>query len=154
MWLLYLVIAVVAGLAELFTGTFYLAAVALAAVFTLVADLFLPQAVLHWVFLGASIVLIAASTWLRHRLARKASGVDDLDLGQAVEILRGPDPQGAYRVKYRGSEWPAVLEDGGSACPGAAAVIVAREGNLLHIALLPPAAKESLCPPSSASSSS
>lgn len=154
MLLLYLIIAVVAGLAELFTGTFYLAAVALAALITLLAGFFLPHLTLHWVFLASGVLLILGSTWLRHRLARKASGVDDLDLGQAVEILRGPDAHGRYRVSYRGSEWPAVLEEGENACPGAAAVIVAHEGNLLHIALLPPSAKESLCPPPSSASSS
>ncbi|MEY2342627.1 NfeD family protein [Acidithiobacillus sp. IBUN Pt1247-S3] len=154
MLLLYLIIAVIAGLAELFTGTFYLAAVALAALITLIAGFVLPQLTLHWVFLASSIILILASTWLRHRLARKASGVDDLDLGQAVEILRGPDAQGRYRVRYRGSEWPAVLEEDDSACAGASAVIVAHEGNLLHIALLPPSSRESLCPPPSSASSS
>ncbi|MDD3759435.1 MAG: NfeD family protein [Acidithiobacillus sp.] len=154
MLLLYLIIAVVAGLAELFTGTFYLAAVAIAALIALLAGLFLPHITLHWVFLASSVLLIIASAWLRHRLARKASGVDDLDLGQAVEVLRGPDAQGRYRVRYRGSEWPAVLEEGNGACPGAAALIVAHEGNLLHIAVVPPSSRESLCPPPSSASSS
>ncbi len=142
---IYLLIAFVAGVAELFTGTFYLAAVALAALITLGASTFVRPDFLHWVFLAACLFTIPATMALRHRLARRASGIDDMDLGQTVAILSGPDAEQRYRVHYRGSEWSAELETG-SACPGDRAVIVAKEGNILKLAVVSPP-QEPLCPP-------
>ncbi|MGC9238301.1 MAG: NfeD family protein [Acidithiobacillus sp.] len=143
---IYLLIAFVAGVAELFTGTFYLAAVALAALITLGASAIVPSALLHWVFLLACLFTIPATMVLRHRLARKATGIDDMDLGQTVAVLAGPDAQQRYRVQYRGSEWMAELESG-SACPGDRAVIVGKEGNILKLAVSDPPLQEPLCPP-------
>ncbi len=154
MQLLYLAIALVSGIAELFSGTFYLAAVALAAIVTLLSGLFLPHLILHWVFLAASAALIFLTALLRHSLASRQAGIDDLDIGQTVELLHGPDPEGHYRVHYRGSDWSAVLENAAPpVCPGEAAIIVGREGSLLHIAPIPPSSAQvsTSCPPSSPS---
>ncbi|MCE5387672.1 MAG: NfeD family protein [Acidithiobacillus sp.] len=154
MQLIYLLIAVIAGIAELFTGTFYLAAVALAALLALLAGFLLPELTLHWVFLGASLLFIVGASFLRHRLANRAAGIDDLDLGQRALVLQGPDPQGQYRLQYRGSEWPAILApecQEGPICPGSSVVIVGRDGNLLHVAPLPPSVSEETCPPLSSS---
>ncbi|MDD2750964.1 MAG: NfeD family protein [Acidithiobacillus sp.] len=150
---IYVIIAFVAGISELFTGTFYLAAVALAALFTAITGLVLPGAVLHWVFLGFCLVLLPAGMWLRHRLAGKSQGLTDFDLGQGVDVIRGPDQNEHYTVRYRGSEWMAVVDDGPAPCAGDRAVIVGKTDNLLHLGVLPrqPSDKESLCPPSSSS---
>lgn len=154
MLFVYVILAFVAGISELFTGTFYLAAVALAALFTAITGLILPGTVLHWVFLGYCLVLLPAGMWLRHRLARKAQGLTDFDLGQGVEVIGGPDQNEHYTVHYRGSEWMAVVDDGPAPSPGDRAVIIGKTDNLLHLGVLPQqssADKESLCPPSSSS---
>ncbi len=153
MLFVYVIIAFVAGMAELFTGTFYLAAVALAALFTAITGLLLPGTVLHWVFLGFCLVLLPAGTGLRHYLAGKTKDLADFDLGQSVDVVRGPDQNEQYTVRYRGSEWIAVVDDGPAPCAGDRAVIVGKTDNLLHLGVLPrqPADKESLCPPSSSS---
>ncbi len=154
MQLLYLAIALVSGIAELFTGTFYLAAIALAALITLLSSFFLPHLVLHWVFLAAGATLAILTAFLRHSLASGQSGINDLDIGQTVELLQGPDPEGHYRVHYRGSDWSAVLEKATApVCRGEAAIIVGREGSLLHIAPIPASSPQAQppCPPSSPS---
>ena len=151
--MVYVVIAFVAGLVELFTGTFYLAAVALAALFTAITGLLLPGTVLHWFFLGFCLVLLPTGLWLRHRLAAKTKDLGDFDLGQGVDVVSGPDSNQQYSVRYRGSEWLAVVDDGPSPCPGDRAVIIAKTDNLLHLGVLPQqnSGKEPLCPPSSSS---
>ncbi len=151
--MVYVVIAFVAGLVELFTGTFYLAAVALAALFTAITGLLLPGTVLHWFFLGFCLVLLPTGLWLRHRLAAKTKDLGDFDLGQGVDVVSGPDSNQQYSVRYRGAEWLAVVDDGPSPCPGDRAVIIAKTDNLLHLGVLPQqnSGKEPLCPPSSSS---
>ena len=151
--MVYVVIAFVAGLVELFTGTFYLAAVALAALFTAITGLLLPGTVLHWFFLGFCLVLLPTGLWLRHRLAAKTKNLGDFDLGQGVDVVSGPDSNQQYSVRYRGAEWLAVVDDGPSPCPGDRAVIIAKTDNLLHLGVLPQqnSGKEPLCPPSSSS---
>ncbi len=153
MFMVYVVIAFGAGLAELFTGTFYLAAVALAALFTAITGLLLPGTVLHWVFFGFCLVLLPTGLWLRHRLAAKTKNLGDFDLGQGVDVVSGPDSNQQYSVRYRGAEWLAVVDDGPSPCPGDRAVIIAKTDNLLHLGVLPRqnSGKEPLCPPSSLS---
>ncbi|WP_298172898.1 hypothetical protein [Acidithiobacillus sp.] len=153
MFMVYVVIAFVAGLVELFTGTFYLAAVALAALFTAITGLLLPGTVLHWFFLGFCLVLLPTGLWLRHRLAAKTKDLGDFDLGQGVDVVSGPDSNQQYSVRYRGAEWLAVVDDGPSPCPGDRAVIIAKTDNLLHLGVLPQqnSGKEPLCPPSSSS---
>ena len=150
MLMVYVVIAFAAGLAELFTGTFYLAAVALAALFTAIVGLMLPDTVLHWVFLGFCLVLLPAGMWVRHRLGAKAKGLSDFDLGQEVDIISGPDNHQRYGVHYRGSEWLAIVDDGPPPAPGDRAVIIAKTDNLLHLGVLPRqnSGKEPPCPPS------
>lgn len=153
MLFVYVIIAFVAGVAELFTGTFYLAAVALAALFTAITGLLLPGTILHWVFLGFCLVLLPAGMAFRHHLASKAQGLQDFDLGQGVDVIGGPDQNDHYTVRYRGSEWMAVVDDGPAPCAGDRAVIIGKTDNLLHLGVLPrqDADKESLCPPSSSS---
>ncbi|MHB8251150.1 MULTISPECIES: NfeD family protein [Acidithiobacillus] len=153
MLIIYIVIAFGAGLAELFTGTFYLAAVALAALFTAITGLLLPGAVLHWIFLGFCLVLLPAGVWLRHRLAGKSGDLGDFDLGQGVDVVSGPDSNQQYSVRYRGAEWLAVVDDGPTPHPGDRAIIIAKTDNLLHLGVLPQqnSGKEPLCPPSSSS---
>ncbi|MFA7495240.1 MAG: hypothetical protein WCY67_02885 [Acidithiobacillus sp.] len=149
----YVIIAFVAGISELFTGTFYLAAVALAALFTAATGLLLPGTVLHWVFLGYCLVLLPAGMWFRHRLAAQTQDLADFDLGQSVDVVAGPDKNEQYTVRYRGAEWMAVVDDGPCPAPGDRAVIISKTDNLLHLGVLPRQTpdKESLCPPSSPS---
>lgn len=128
----FLVLALFAAVAELNTGTFYLAGVAIAALLTVGAGFWIRGDLLIFAFVGLCAIFIVAVSLLRRRT--RSGELADFDIGQTVTI-RGASPQGDhFMVSYRGSDWEAVMEDGSLATPGAAAVIVRRTDKLLHLA--------------------
>jgi membrane protein implicated in regulation of membrane protease activity len=130
----FLVLAALAALAELHTGTFYLAAVALAAGLIAVAGFWIPDNLLIFVFLLLCALLVAAVALSRRSLVR-GKGLEDLDVGQAVSIS-GVSPRG-LTVLYRGVEWHAVMEDGSIPAPGEIAIITRKTDKLLYLVLPP-----------------
>jgi membrane protein implicated in regulation of membrane protease activity len=130
----FLVLAALAALAELHTGTFYLAAVAVAAGLIAVAGFWIPDNLLIFVFLLLCVLLAAAVALSRRTLAR-GKGLEDLDIGQAVSIC-GVSPRG-LTVLYRGAEWHAVMEDGSIPAPGAIAIITRKTDKLLYLSSPP-----------------
>jgi membrane protein implicated in regulation of membrane protease activity len=131
----FLVLALCAAVAELNTGTFYLAGVAVAALLTVGAGFWIRGDLLIFAFVGLCTIFAAAVSLFRRRT--HGGGLADFDIGQTVTI-RGASPQGDHlRVSYRGSDWEAVMEDGSVPMPGAAAVIVRRTDQLLHLAIQP-----------------
>jgi membrane protein implicated in regulation of membrane protease activity len=136
----FLVVALGAALAELHTGTFYLAAAAAAALLTALTGFWIRGDLLIFVFVLLCAVLMAAvMLYRRHR----AHGKDlaDFDIGQTVTI-GSVSPQGnRLMVRYRGVNWEAVMEDGSVLAPGGTAIIMRKSDKLLHLALPPETAQ-------------
>lgn len=130
-----LVIGVLLLLAELVTGTFYLAALGTAFLFTAWVLWLWP---LSWlgavlVLLGSGLAAVYLAQHLRHRLQRGTSPVETDAGGRAlVSSVR----DGRLRVRYRDSEWDARLRGAAAEAvlkPGDALRVVRREGNVLIV---------------------
>jgi len=129
---LFLVLGLLAALAELHATTFYLSAVAIAAIATAIAGIWLAPAYLPLLFLALCIALLPAALLLRRRLST-ARPLPDPDIGQTVTVLEVAPDARHLSVSYRGSRWEAVMESGAPPLPGEAAVITARTDKLLHL---------------------
>ena len=137
---LFLVLALWAALVELHSGTFYLAAVAVAAFIAAVAGIWVRGDLLPFVFLLACVAMLPPATYARRRLARRR-GLADFDLGQEVTVLEVPPGRDRLIVSHRGSRWDAVLDSGPAPAAGDRAVILRKDGSLLHVATRPGAAR-------------
>jgi membrane protein implicated in regulation of membrane protease activity len=136
----FLVLALCAALAELHTGTFYLAGVAAAAFLTALIGFWIRSDLLIFAFVILCVILMAAVMLLRRHRGRSKE-LADFDIGQTVTV-RGVSPQGnCLIVSHRGVNWEAVMEDGSVLAPGATAIIVRKTDKLLHLALPPKAAR-------------
>jgi membrane protein implicated in regulation of membrane protease activity len=130
----FLVLALCAALAELNTGTFYLAGVAAAGFLTALIGFWIRGDWLIFAFVILCAGFMALVTlFRRHRPRNK--GLADFDVGQTVTVS-GVSPRGNYLlVSYRGVNWEAVMDDGSVLAPGAVAIIVGKTDKLLHLAL-------------------
>jgi membrane protein implicated in regulation of membrane protease activity len=130
----FLILALLAALAELNTGTFYLAGVAASAFITTLIGFWIRGDLLIFVFVSLCLILLAAVMLLRRHQAR-AKGLPDFDIGQTV-IVHGASAKGnTLLVSYRGVDWEAVMEDGSVPAAGSTAIIVRRTDKLLHLGL-------------------
>lgn len=135
----FLVLAALAALIELNTGTFYLAGVAVAALLTTLIGFWLRDDWLIFVFLLLC-ALLTVAVMLFRRNGSHGTGLVDFDIGQVVSVC-GISPYGhRLTVTYRGVNWEAVTDDGSVLVPGDTAVIVRKTDKLLHLALPPAAA--------------
>lgn len=134
---LFLVLALLAALAELHTGTFYLAGVAAACLLTALIGFGIPGNLLIVVFVVLCAVLLGAVMLGRRHQAR-TKDLADLDLGQTVTISDVPPPGSCLTVSYRGVNWQAVMEDGSVPAAGSTAIIKRKTDKLLHLALPSP----------------
>jgi membrane protein implicated in regulation of membrane protease activity len=130
----FLVLALLAALAELHTGTFYLAGVAAAALLTALIGFGIPGDILIVVFVVLCAVLTGAVMLSRRHQAR-TEGLADLDIGQTVMISDVPPPGNCLTVSYRGVNWQAVMEDGSIPAAGSIAIIKRKTDKLLHLTL-------------------
>ncbi len=137
---LFLVLALWAGLVELHSGTFYLAAVAVAAMIAAVAGIWVRGDLLPFVFLLAAAAMLPPAMYARRRLARRR-GLVDFDIGEQVTVLEVPPGHDRLIVSHRGSRWDAVLDSGPTPEAGDRAVIVRKDGSLLHLATRPGASR-------------
>ena len=130
----FLVLAVWAALVELHTGTFYLAAVAAAALATSAAGFWVSGDLLIVVFVGLCAVLLpAVHLWRRSWVTHKA--LADFDVGQSVSVRGVSQPGNRLMVSYRGANWDAVMDDGSIPQPNAIAIITRKTDKLLHLTL-------------------
>ena len=137
----FFVLALCAALAELTTGTFYLAGVAAAAFLTALIGFRIRGDLLVFAFLALSLILMAAILMFRRRRGR-GKDLADFDIGQTVTI-RGVSPHGnRLMVSYRGVDWEAVMEDNSVLAPGSAAIIMRKTDKILHLALPPNAVRK------------
>jgi membrane protein implicated in regulation of membrane protease activity len=135
----FFVLALLAALAELHIGTFYLAAVAVAAALIAVAGFWISDSLMIFVFALLCVLLLGAVALSRRTWVRRTA-LDDLDIGQAVSV-RGLAPHGRRLiVRYRGVEWEAVMEDGSILQPNQIAIITRKTDKLLHLKLPPTSA--------------
>jgi membrane protein implicated in regulation of membrane protease activity len=129
---LFLVLGLLAALAELHATTFYLSAVAIAGISTAVAGIWVAPAYLPLLFVAICIALLPAVMLLRRRLSTSRT-LPDPDVGQTVTVVEvAPDARHLF-VSYRGSRWEAVMDSGPPPLPGDVAVITARTDKLLHL---------------------
>jgi len=131
---IWLTLAMLALIAEFFTGALYLL-VASVALVSMAATAWLGQALLIQALLGCLIALSGfVSVWrYRHRLPPADPKLNDPDLGQTVEVLQVLG-NGFGRIRYRGAEWDAELLDP-NLQPGQRGIIVGRDGNRLKISV-------------------
>ena len=137
---LFLVLALWAALVELHSGTFYLAAVAVAAMIAAVAGIWVRGDLLPFVFLLACVAMLPPAMYARRRLARRR-GLADFDIGQEVTVLEVSPGRDRLVVSHRGSRWDAVLDSGPAPQVGDLAVIVRKSGAVLHLATRPGASR-------------
>ncbi|MDE2195740.1 MAG: NfeD family protein [Gammaproteobacteria bacterium] len=135
MALAFLAVGIILAVVEMATLTFYLAALAFAALVTALYTWLHASA--GWqaalVFAVAAVIALPLAHLLRRRLqaSRSNSGLDDMDKGALVTVAE--DSYGILKVKYRDSLWEAVWEGGGKPQIGARAEVVARDGSRLRI---------------------
>lgn len=119
---------------EMATLTFYMAALAFAALVTALVTWLFPS--VNWqaavVFAIASIVALSLAHMLRHRMqTANPDKLMDMDKGGLVTIAEVKGD--VIRVKYRDSLWEAVWEGAGQPQAGQRAEIAARDGACLRI---------------------
>ncbi len=136
----FLVLALLAALVELHTGTFYLAGVATAALLTTLVGFWVRGDLLILVFLLLCAVLTAGVTLARRRWAH-GKALADFDIGQSVSISSVSPHGPRLIVNYRGTNWEAVMDDGAVLAPGDTAIIKRKTDKLLHLALPPKTAQ-------------
>jgi membrane protein implicated in regulation of membrane protease activity len=130
----FLVLAIAAALVELHSGTFYLAAVAAAALTTAALGYWIHNDLLILVFVLLCALLLAA-VMLWHRAKTRRKTLADFDVGQSVAV-RGMSPHGnRLMVSYRGVNWEAVTDDGSAPSPGDTAIITRKTDKLLHLVM-------------------
>lgn len=130
----FLVLALLAALSELHTGTFYLAGVAAAALLTTLMGFFIPGDLLIFVFVVLCAILTAA-VMLSRRHQERTKGLADFDIGQTVTITDVPPQGNCLTVSYRGVNWQAVMEDRTVPASGTTAIITRKTDQLLHLGL-------------------
>ena len=130
----FLILALLAALAELHTGTFYLASVAAAALLASLMGFWIRGDLLIFAFVVLCAILMVVITLSRRHRAR-TKGLADFDIGQTVTIRDVLPPGNCLTVSYRGANWQAVMEDGSIPTPGGTAIIKRKTDKLLHPAL-------------------
>ena len=130
---MFLVLGLVAAIAELNSATFYLAGVAAAALLTSLSGFWLRADWLPIAFLVFCVGLLPVVLLLRHRLPRGQT-LPDPDVGQIVTVTSVSVESGRLIVSYRGSRWDAVLDRGKMPEAGQSATITRKTDKLLHLA--------------------
>jgi membrane protein implicated in regulation of membrane protease activity len=114
---------------EMLSGTFYLLMLALgvaAAALTAHAGWGLQAQIVTAAVVG----LVAVGVWHQvRRQQRPALQDNNLDIGESVQVQAWA-PDGQTQVRYRGTQWQAVLQAGAACRPGPHRV-VSLEGNRL-----------------------
>jgi membrane protein implicated in regulation of membrane protease activity len=130
----FLVLALSAALAELHTGTFYLAGVAAVALLTALLGFWIRGELLIFAFVVLCAIPTAA-IMLRRRHRALTKGLADFDIGQTVTISDVPPQGNCLTVSYRGVNWQAVMDDNSVPPPGSTAIIKRKTDKLLHLAM-------------------
>ena len=129
----FVVVGLLAALAEMHTGTFYLAGIAAAALLTAGLGFWIDG---DWLVYGFVVLCTVVTLMITITRRRRIFGRDlpDFDIGQTVSVVAVSQPGNRLTVAYRGAQWAAVMQDGSSASPGDSAVIARKTDKLLHLA--------------------
>lgn len=132
----FLIAGLLAALAEMHSGTFYLAGIAAAALATAGLGFWITGTplVVAFVVLCAALTVLITITRKRRTLGHDLA---DFDLGQSVTIRTIGQPGNRLSVNYRGTQWDAVMDDGSTPAPGDNAVIKRKTDKLLHLVAPP-----------------
>ena len=119
-WMLWLALAGVLTILELFSGTFYLLMIALGMLAGALVAFGGASEALQ--FLAAALVGAAATALLRRGRPRRADAANDpdinLDIGQTLHVPRWHTDHETARAMYRGAMWDVDLAPGAVAKPG------------------------------------
>lgn len=130
----FLVLALLAALVELHTGTIYLAAVALVALVTFILGFWVPEEPLIYVFAGGCVLAVVLVRAYR-RAVPDGRGLADFDTDQEATVVAVLSGQ-KLTVSYRGTRWDALLDDGPPPAIGSVLRITGKTGSVLHVAAL------------------
>jgi membrane protein implicated in regulation of membrane protease activity len=133
-WMMWVALAGILVILELFTGTFYLLMIAIGMV---------TGALAAWFGLGLDMQILVAgavgviATGILHRsrlgaTPKEASGSNpdvNIDIGQDVQVSAWDN--GKARVMYRGAPWDVELTPGASAQPGSFKIIAVQGSRLV-----------------------
>jgi membrane protein implicated in regulation of membrane protease activity len=129
----FLVLGLISAIAELNSGTFYLAGVSAAALLTSLSGFWIRDEWLPIAFLVFCIGVLPAVLLLRRRLSGGRT-FPDPDVGQTVTVVSISEGGARLVVSYRGSRWEGALERGKMPEPGQSATIIRKTDKLLHLA--------------------
>jgi membrane protein implicated in regulation of membrane protease activity len=139
-WVMWLIVAGVLVILELFTGTFYLLMVAIGMVAGALAALVGGG---MWLQLLAAAAVGSLATLALQRSRSGRSGRADaahdpninLDIGQKVSVAGWTEHAGnappSARVMYRGAQWDVELAPGSVATPGVFTIVEVRGSRLI-----------------------
>ncbi len=133
---MFLVLALLAALAEMHTGTFYLAGIAAVALLTAASGFWVSDTNAVYLFVVLCVGVIGVIAMTRRRRMR-TQALPDFDIGQSVFVLTAPAPDARITVRYRGTVWQATMDDGSVPAPNDTATIVAKADKLLHLVATP-----------------
>lgn len=132
--LVFLAAGIVLIVLEMATLTFYLAALAFAALVTALVTWLYPLS--EWqaglAYAAAAVVALPLAHLLRHRVqGGRGDPLADMDKGGVVTVAESGG--GVLKVKYRDSLWEAVWEGAGKPTVGQRAEVTARDGARLRV---------------------
>ncbi len=129
---IFVVAGLLAALAEMHTGTIFLAGVAVAAFASAGLGYWITGTALVETFAALCVAITVAIALFRGKRARGGETID-FDIGQTVSVRSIVHPGDHLIVTYRGVEWDAVMTDGSVPKPGDNAVIARKTDKLLHL---------------------
>ena len=127
-------------LVELVTGTFYLLVLAIAA-FGAAATAYFGHGFPLQSIVAAVMAVLGVYLVHAYRARNVAQQMPSPDAGQPAHFESWIDQRaGLARVRYRGAQWEARIENGEALQAGALVYVLATEGNVLRISTRAPGA--------------
>ena len=139
LWMIWVAIAVVCAIAEMFTAGFFIMCFSVGALVALPFSFFGVPAVWQWVIFAvastAAIFLVRpfAVRYLREKGAKEAVSNADAILGKTCTVSEDIPEKGYGRVKLGGDDWKATSADGSALAVGTRVRIVARESLIVTV---------------------
>ncbi len=110
-WLLWIAAAIAFLVIEIFTATFFCAAISCSCLIAAIIAFFEPQLLLWQIGAASGCAIAACSVLGRIRKRSAGSTGNDLDVGKTVIVDQWTE-DGHASVRYRGTIWEAVLKEG------------------------------------------
>ena len=133
----WLVVGFALVIVELLTGTFYLLMLGVAA-FGAGAAAYLGQGFPAQAMVAAAAAAAGCYGVHVYRAKNNAGQMAPIDLGQPASFEGWIDQSaGLARVRYRGAQWDARVDEAGALEPGATLYVLSAEGNTLKVGRRP-----------------